>query len=242
MNQRILSLLLAGTLSLTLLAGCAPKGSESSQPPETTPMVTPTQPAEHTETSVLPTEPPETEPTETPGVAPESTPGAAKPSQTPKPSEKPNAAPPQKPQASPEATPVPTPSESPDSSSVVTQVWEQIAADLADVLPSSMDLTGDDLKSTYGIDPADLEDYVCKLPMMSAHITEFFIAKVKDGKMDAVKAALQARQEALAGGFLYPSLVELVEDYKLVVNGNYILFCITENADQAVEIFDDYTK
>ena len=98
------------------------------------------------------------------------------------------------------------------------------------------------LKSTYGIDPADLEDYVCKLPMMSAHITEFFIAKVKDGKMDAVKAALQARQEALAGGFLYPSLVELVEDYKLVVNGNYILFCITENADQAVEIFDDYTK
>ena len=33
-----------------------------------------------------------------------------------------------------------------------------------------------------------------------------------------------------------------VEDYKLVVNGNYILFCITENADQAVEIFDDYTK
>ena len=39
-----------------------------------------------------------------------------------------------------------------------------------------------------------------------------------------------------------PSLVELVEDYKLVVNGNYILFCITENADQAVEIFDDYTK
>lgn len=227
MNQRILSLLLAGTLSLTLLAGCAPKGSESSKPPETTPMVTPTQPAE---------------PTETPGAAPESTPGAAKPSQSPKPSEKPNAAPSQKPQASPEATPVPTPSESPDTSSVVTQVWEQIAADLADVLPSSMDLTGDDLKSTYGIDPADLEDYVCKLPMMSAHITEFFIAKVKDGKMDAVKAALQARQEALAGGFLYPSLVELVEDYKLVVNGNYILFCITENADQAVEIFDDYTK
>ncbi len=234
MNQRILSVLLAGTLSLTLLAGCAPAGSETSQPPETTPMVTPTQPAEPTETPVLPTE--------TPGAAPESTPEAAKPSQSPKPSEKPNAAPSQKPQASPEATPVPTPSESSDTSSVVTQVWEQIAADLADVLPSSMDLTGDDLKSTYGIDPADLEDYVCKLPMMSAHITEFFIAKVKDGKMDAVKAALQARQEALAGGFLYPSLVELVEDYKLVVNGNYILFCITENADQAVEIFDDYTK
>ena len=93
MNQRILSLLLAGTLSLTLLAGCAPKGSESSKPPETTPMVTPTQPAEPTETPVLPTETPETEPTETPGAAPESTPGAAKPSQSPKPSEKPNAAP-----------------------------------------------------------------------------------------------------------------------------------------------------
>ena len=26
------------------------------------------------------------------------------------------------------------------------------------------------------------------LPTMSAHITEFFIAKVKDGKMDAVQA------------------------------------------------------
>ena len=49
--------------------------------------------------------------------------------------------------------------------------------------------------------------------------------------------ALNARAEALRA-----RLVELVEDYKLVVNGNYILFCITENADQAVEIFDDYTK
>ena len=136
------------------------------------------------------------------------------------------------------------------------ELLDQVPADAEGFVP---------LAKAYGIpkdDPnraAVLEDATvtaCRVPM---HIMELccesmdaiavFAAKgsrlaVSDAGCGAtiVKAALQARQEALAGGFLYPSLVELVEDYKLVVNGNYILFCITENADQAVEIFDDYTK
>lgn len=178
MKKRILSLLLAGTLSLALMAGCSNPAGEPSASPGTTPTVTP---------SVTPS-------TTTPAL------------------------------------------------SVVDQVWDQIATDLSDVLPAAMDLTGDDLKTTYGIDPADLTDYICKVPMMSATITEFFLAEVADGKMDTVKALVQARQEALADGFLYPSMVALVDDYQLVVNGNYILFCITEDADTAVEIFDGYTK
>lgn len=70
MNQRILSLLLAGTLSLTLLAGCAPKGSESSKPPRPPRWSRPPSRRKPTETPVLPSETPETEPTETPGACP----------------------------------------------------------------------------------------------------------------------------------------------------------------------------
>ena len=49
-----------------------------------------------------------------------------------------------------------------------------------------MDVDADTLSALYGIDAADLEEYICKMPMMSVQATEFFIAKVKDGKLDAV--------------------------------------------------------
>ena len=108
-------------------------------------------------------------------------------------------------------------------------VWEQIAADLADVLPSSMDLTGDDLKSTYGIDPADLEDYVCKLPMMSAHITEFFIAKVKDGKMD-VHRKYRGKMNAVLCEYVRERLKE-VSDVEL----DRIFITASSASDETVE-------
>ncbi|NCB64055.1 MAG: DUF4358 domain-containing protein [Clostridia bacterium] len=78
--------------------------------------------------------------------------------------------------------------------------------------------------------------------MMSGNINEFFIAKVADGKMDTVKAACEARQKNLAGGFLYPSQTELVNNYKIVTSGSYLLFCITDDTDAAVQAFDTYAK
>ena len=80
--------------------------------------------------------------------------------------------------------------------------------------------------------------------MMSVQATEFFIAKVKDGKLDAVKSALEQRQKDLEEQWsqYLPAQLELVQNYKLVSNGNYILFAVSESAPDAVSAFNTYTK
>ena len=111
-------------------------------------------------------------------------------------------------------------------------------------IPSLTDLDDATLTALYGIDPADLDSYLCKMPMVNVQATEFFIAKVKDGKMDTVKAAVEKRQDDLEAQWsqYLPEQLELVQNYKLVTNGNYILFAVSEYADQAVTAFNTYTK
>ena len=81
-------------------------------------------------------------------------------------------------------------------------------------------------------------------PEISVQATEFFIAEVKEGKMDAVKAAVEKRQADLVQQWsqYLPEQLELVENYQLVTSGNYILFAISEYADQAVSAFNSYTN
>ena len=106
-----------------------------------------------------------------------------------------------------------------------------------------MELDDDALDFLYGMDAADLESYVGRIPMMNVHATEFFLAKVADGKMDDVKKALENRQATLEQqwSMYLPDQYALVKDYQLVVNGNYVLFCICEDTDTVVKLFNDAT-
>lgn len=252
MNHRFLSLALAGALSLTLLAGCGGNGesvapSEEVSAPQTSESVQPS-PSE----SVLPSESPapedsaapSTEP-ENPSSAPSEAPSAnpttkptSKPAATAKPTVKPTVKPSQ-PAAKPTAKPTPTPAA--DASSVLNSVWTDISKN---EMPALIDLDSDTLSAVYGISSSDLEAYICKMPMMATHATEFFIAKVKDGKMDTVKAAVEKRQDDLEQQWsqYLPEQLELVKNYKLVTNGNYILFAVSEHVDAAVTAFNTYTK
>lgn len=228
MHKKMTALALAGVLSLGLLAGCT-KGGETPTP---TPTVTPS-----ATTAPIPT--PTPAPTDTPAPMPTDTPA---PSATPAPVPSAVPAPTKTPAPKPTATPAPTapvaPTPTPEVD-VVASVWGEIEQG---ELPALMDVDAAVLQDLYGLSDSDLVSYVCKIPMMSANITEYFIAQVAEGRMDAVKAACLKRQENLAGGFLYPSQTELVTNYKLVTKGNYILFCITDAPDAAVNAFDTYAK
>lgn len=221
---RIPALALTGALSLSLLlAACGGKADPTPTPeltesPAVTESVTPT---ETPEVSELP------EDAETPDIdAPVSTPTA--PAETAKPSQKPS-------------EPTQAPSEAPSGESKVQAVWTGISAK---DLPGFMDLDGETLSALYGISVDDLMEYVGKVPMVSVQATEFFIAQVKEGKMDTVKAGIAKRQADLVEQWkqYLPAQLELVENYKLVTNGNYVMFAVTEYADDVVSIFNDCTK
>lgn len=230
MNKRILSLALAGVLSLGLLTACG--GNQEPAPETDTPAVE------------SPTGTPETEPTPTPEetVLPETTPPAEE-----SPSEEPSGTPSAKPSTPPSSAPStkPTPTPAPvvpePTVDVVQSTWNAISQ--LDI-PSLSDVDAETLSALYGISTDDLVSYVCKMPAISVQATEFFIAEVKEGKMDAVKAAVEKRQADLVQQWsqYLPEQLELVENYQLVTSGNYILFAISEHADQAVSAFNSYTN
>ncbi|MGN8876399.1 DUF4358 domain-containing protein [Pseudoflavonifractor sp. HCP28S3_F10] len=241
MNHRISSLALAGVLTLGLLASCGDSQPPASSPaPESSapvvslsPSPAPTDEGAGVQPSDAPVSGGATDiPAETP--APEATQPAATPnSQS---SSAPTARPSSKPSAAPTAKPTPAP-----TVSVVESIWTDISKN---ELPTLTDLDADLLSSIYGIDAGDLEEYICKMPLMNVQATEFFIAKVKDGKMDTVKKALQAHQADLEEQWsqYLPAQLELVQNYKLVTSGSYVLFAVTEYADSAVTAFNTYTK
>lgn len=250
--KKLFAMALSGLLSAALLAGCA-----SDTQPTATPDVSASLPAvsesvtPQPEESILPEESQQPEESIQPSEQPEETPSAqpsAKPTATPsaKPSAKPSAAPTTKPTAKPTATPKPTaaptatPAPTPETS-VVQSVWNEISA-----LDMPMMTTVNDtlLSSIYGINASDLVEYVCKMPAMNTTATEFFIGEVKDGKMDTVKAALEARQDALDEEWskYLPEQYELVQNYQLVTSGNYVIFVISDQVDEAVSAFNTYAK
>lgn len=218
------ALALTGAMILTL-AACGSKEPETTPTPEVTdtPGVV---------ESVTPTETPEVSeeplPSESMDVVtpPAETDAVVKPLESQKPSE---------------PSQEPAPSEAPAGESKVQAVWTAISDR---ELPFFQDLDDDLLSDFYGVDPADLVEYICKIPFMNTQATEFFIAQVQPGKMDTVKAALEKRQADLAEQWsqYLPDQLELVQNYKLVTNGDYILFAVAGCADEAVNEFNTYTK
>ena len=216
---RISALVLTGAVSLSLLlSACGPKEPAATPTPEATDTPDVVE-------SVIPSETPEVSAEPLPSESPEVTAPPAETDAVEKPQET------QKPvQGQPEET-------APAEGSKVQAVWDAIATR---ELPYFMDLDDDILSQLYGIDAADLVEYIGKMPFMNTQATEFFIAQVQSGKMDTVKAALEKRQADLIEqwGQYLPDQLELVKNYKLVTSGDYILFAIAECAEDAVSEFN----
>ena len=233
MNKKLLALALSGALTLSLLTACGSPDAEGSTPPASTPPATESlTPSPSPSPEATPSETPEPTESPEPSETPESS-ESVQPSESQKPSESPA------PSESQQPSETPAPSESP-SASVVQSIWNQVSGLER---PEMMDLDAALLSDLYGIDPADLVEFVAKMPLVSANINEFLIAQCAPGRVDAVKAACESRLATLqSSASQYPETAELLENYKLVTSGDYILFCIDGNADAMVEAFNTYAK
>ena len=250
-HPRILPLTLSLALSVSLLSSCGGEATSATPPQDSPPAVSETlapSPSTAPEGSAVPSESPapsgaQSSPSPTPeqetspSAAPTATP-AAQPTSRPTTAPAPTSTPVPTPSAAPNPAPTPTPA---SAESVLESVWNDIAQN---ELPMLTDLNDSTLQAVYGISAADLEAYLCKMPAMNTQATEFFLAKVKPGKLDAVKAAVEQRQADLVQQWsqYLPEQLELVENYQLVTNGDYILFAIGECAQDAVDAFNTYTK
>lgn len=106
------------------------------------------------------------------------------------------------------------------------------------------ELDDDTLQQVYGIDPADLEDYFVALPMMNVQANEIAMFEVKDGKMDVVKEAVNARLTALEDQWktYLPAQLELVQNAKTLESGNYYFMVISDSASETISMIEGFLK
>jgi hypothetical protein len=107
--------------------------------------------------------------------------------------------------------------------------------------PSLMDVTSDMLQDLYHLDPALLEQFTIKMPMMNVKTNEIAILKVKDANdIAAVEEAVKQRAEDVQKQFetYLQDQYENAKNYKIVVKENYLLFVISESADTIVIEFN----
>ena len=134
----------------------------------------------------------------------------------------------------------------PEVSEIVAKIDEVLAEKNGGEENMIAKMDGDDeMTSTfYYLNTEDLESYSLKFPMINVKAEETFVAKVKDGKMDAVKEGIEKRNADLVEQWkMYlPDQLELVEKSQIVVNGNYVLYVVSEHADAIVAAFNEMTK
>ena len=109
--------------------------------------------------------------------------------------------------------------------------------------PMMMELTGEQVQEIYNIDPEKLEDYAIRIPMMNVKSNEIAILKVKDvADVPAVEEAVKQRAQTVQQQFetYLPDQYENAKNYKLVTKGNYVLFVISDQADELVTEYDRF--
>ncbi len=213
-----------------LITGCGKKDKDSA----VTESIAPTEDAaESPEATEAPSETPEA--TEAPAETPKAT-------EAPDETEKPEAtpAPTNAPAATEKPTQQPAATEAPAAEVSVQDIWAAFEKELGDEMPNFADVDDSLLEPFYAIAAEDMVEYVGKMPLMNVKATEVFIAKAASGKLDTVKAGCEFRHETLDSIWSHylPDQYELVENYKLITKGDYVLFVVAEKADKLVEIFD----
>ncbi len=209
------ALALTGAMILT---ACGPKEPDPTPTPEITETPGVMESVQPTETPEVSAEP---QPTESASaVTPPAETDEVKPVETQTPTPEPTAA----------------PSEAPEASLTAADIYAKVSA-VAGGNPMSD--VGFALEDFYSLSASDLEDFVFYMPDMSATTEEIFIAKVKSGKLDAVKSACQSRQQDLKdNGSMYPSAAVYVEASQIVTNGDWILFVVVAEPSAAVSAFN----
>ena len=128
-----------------------------------------------------------------------------------------------------------------EASKSAKEMTEQMVTDVEQ--PALMELSAEEMQNLYNIDPAKLEDFSVRIPMMNTKTNEIAIFKVKDANDVAeVEAAVKARAESVMKTFEHylQDQYENAKNHKIVVKGNYVLFVISDQADELIKVYDSF--
>ncbi len=98
---------------------------------------------------------------------------------------------------------------------------------------STIDITTEQLSSSYGINIENVDKVIGKMPMMNVQASMYILIQAKDGTVDTVKAELDkyAQQYEEQWSMYLPEQYELVQNRKMGTVVNTIYMIVAENAE-----------
>lgn len=106
-----------------------------------------------------------------------------------------------------------------------------VVAKVNEVTPIAMAQDIDDtlLTDIFAINADDVEEYAGKMSMVMTSSDTFIIVKAKEGKLEDVKSALEARLQILKDNQYLPAEMEKANAAKIWENGNYVALILVGN-------------
>lgn len=120
---------------------------------------------------------------------------------------------------------------------VVTAIEETAPVSMGQELSPSIEGSDSYMTDLYGLDLSTVEDYYGKMSMVNVKSDVILLVKAVPGQADAVKAALEARRDAIAASFeMYlTSEYDKATNGRVVVKGDYVLLVIAGDSDRIAE-------
>ncbi|RJE87053.1 DUF4358 domain-containing protein [Paenibacillus sp. 1011MAR3C5] len=151
--------------------------------------------------------------------------------------------------ASESPTPSPSPSDEPNNTekpddNATESSTDKIMKAMLDKVeqPGLMDLTKDDIDTYYVINTDLVDEFTIKTPAFNLSANEIAVIKVKDSKhIDEIKKTMEQRGADVQKMFenYLPEPYKLAQNYKIATVGNYVLFLISESADELEKAFKE---
>lgn len=124
-------------------------------------------------------------------------------------------------------------------------VWEGFVSIFqGDAIPKTVEGTKEVFAADYGIDESLLDSYTLRTAEGENNASEFFIAKVKEGKMSEVEQALEKRKTAIAEKWKTTTdeSMAYAKEPVIIKSGNYIMLAVHSDLENAKAEFEKLTK
>lgn len=112
----------------------------------------------------------------------------------------------------------------------VKAIHEAVKTEFGEGYMPNRPIDATNLQERFGVNPDDVLEYVADEPMISVHIDNFIAIEAKEGKVDAVKTALETYQKNLMDDTMqYPANIPKIQSSEVKVVDNYVFFIMLAN-------------
>lgn len=98
------------------------------------------------------------------------------------------------------------------------------------------------LKNTFGLNPDDYESQYTKFSLVNISAINVSVVKAKEGKVEAIKAALEKRSNEVKKSFeqyrIEPAYTTS-KNGEVIVKDDYVILLMVEKKDEALKIIDE---